>query len=203
MINNPHLAWEDEDSVRKFISSQNYKGYLRALGLDDNNADASCPALSVAELTRGMLPGAGIATIYTFGFAYPIAPGTPIDLRGLRPHIPYEIYDPGRLGGLRKSDCGWILDPQLVDGRLVKKAMTLKTWAHREPLQKQLEVYRAVGEHLQASMDWIRKIEALRPLCLDEATWDFTAPEEPDSEPEPEPEEAGLDSKLGQMKIAK
>lgn len=196
-IDNLHLDWSDEASIRAFIASESYQSYLKVLGLDEKHTGATGPALSVAELTRGFVPTAGIATIYTFGFAYPIAPDIPSNLRGLTPTVPFNIYYPGRLGE-RGTKYGWVLDPQLMEGRLVKKGMTLKTWAPHESLEKQLEVYKAVSE--QPSEDWRSKVEALHPLSVDEATWDFSELEEPMSESEPE---TGLENKLAKIGIHK
>ncbi|KAG6357058.1 hypothetical protein INS49_014935 [Diaporthe citri] len=101
----------------------------------------------IAELTDGFFPLWNVGTIYTFSFAYPIAPETPINLRGLTPDVPYDIHYPGRCGA-RQPKYGWILDPQLVEGRLVKKGMTLETWAPTKSVEKQLEVYNDVREQL-------------------------------------------------------
>lgn len=87
-----------------------------------------------------------------------------------------------------------------MEGSLVKKGMTLKTWAPHESLEKQLEVYKAVNE--QRGEEWRLKVEALNPLSVDKATWDFSELEEPISESESEPEpETGVKNKLGEIKI--
>lgn len=192
-----HTDWSDEDSVRVFITSDSYKSYLKSLRLDDEHTDASGPAMVIAQLADDFFPMVGIGTIYTFGFAYPMAAEKPIKLRGLTPTIPYDIYYPGRLGGPRPK-YGWILDPQLVDGRLVKKGMTLERRAVHESVEKQLEVYKAVME--QHGEEWRLRIEALHPLCVNEATWDFTELEDPISESE-EDAEPSLEAKFGQAKI--
>lgn len=194
-IDNLHLDWSDEASIRAFIASESYQSYLKALGLNEKHTGATGPALSVAELIHDFFYTASIATIYTFGFAYPTAPDIPSDLRGLTPTVPFDIYDPGPLGE-RGTKYGWILDPQLVEGRLVKKGMTLKTWAPLESLEKQLEVYKAVSE--QPSEDWRLKVEALHPLSVDETTCDFSELEEPVSESEPE---TGLEDKSAKTGI--
>lgn len=196
-IDNLHLDWSDEASIRAFIASESYQSYLKVLGLDEKHIGATGPALSVAELIHDFFFTAGIATIYTFDFAYPTAPDIPSDLLGLTPTVPFDIYYPGQLGE-RGTKYGWILDPQVIEGRLVKKGMTLKTWAPLESLEKQLEVYKAVSE--QPGEDWRLKAEALHPLSVDEATWDFPELEEPMSESDPE---TGLENKLAKTGIQK
>lgn len=196
-----HPDWSDEASVRAFITSDSYKSYLKSLDLDDKYTGVRGPAMVIAELIRGFFPISGVGTIYTFSFAHPIPPETPINLRGLTPHVPYDVYYPGRCGGARPK-YGWIIDPQLVEGRLVKKGMTLETWAPIQSAEKQLEVYQTMRE--QHGEEWRLKVEALHPLHVDEATWDFTELEDPltESEPESEPE-ASLETKLGQINLQK
>lgn len=187
------------------LPSDSYKRYLESLGLDDENSDADGPAFSIAELIRSFFPMSGIATVYAFGFAYPIPAETPIQLRGVTPHVPYSIYYPGPLGE-RHPRYGWVLDPHLVEGHLVKKGMTLRTWACHEPLERQLELYKTVKEGPTISENWRLKVEALHPLCVDEATWDFSELEEPMSGSESEPEseleaETSLETNLGGMYV--
>lgn len=157
--------------------------------------------MAIAEVMSSFFPLWNVGTIYTFSFAYPIPPEKPINLRDLTPDIPYDIYYPGRCGAPRPK-YGWILDPQLVEGRLVKKGMTVETWAPTKSAEKQLEVYKAVREQL--SEVWRLQVEALHPLHVDEVTWNFTELEDPMTEPEPEPEpEASLETKLGQINLQK
>lgn len=101
---------------------------------------------------------------------------------------------------MRQPKYGWILDPQLVEGRLVKKGMTVETWAPTQSAKKQLEVYKAVREQLGEK--WRLRVEALHPLHVDEETWDFSELEDPMTESEPEPE-ASLETKLGQINLQK
>lgn len=164
--------WSDEASARAFKTSDSYKRYLESLGLDDENPDADGPAFSIAELISSFFPISGIATVYAFGFAYPIPAETSIHLRGVTPEVPYSIYDPGPLGDPHPR-YGWVLDPQLVEGRLVKNGMTLRTWACHEPLERQLELYKTVREEPTISEEWRLEVEALHPLCVDEATGTF------------------------------
>lgn len=135
--------WSDEASATAFKTSDSYKRYLKSLGLDDDNPDADGPAFSIAELISSFFPISSIATVYNFGFACPILPETPIQLRGVTPEVPYSVYDPGPLGDPHLR-YGWVLDLQLVEGRLVKNGMTLPTWAFHEPLEMQLELYKIV-----------------------------------------------------------
>lgn len=119
----------------------------------------------------------GLATIFTVGFAYPIPPEAPsidrVNHLRLSPRI--GTYR----AGIAHLQCrGWIIEPQLVGeggGRLVKKGVVVQTWNNASWTRGQkIAVYQAVDRDVEARKEWSLSVEALNPLYVDEATWNFS-----------------------------
>lgn len=164
--------------------SPGYVDYLKTFGLDEQQPGADHgPAFVLLDrqhaLSRNLR---GIVTIFTVGFAHPIYPDTPtIDHVGMLRISPSIAYLPLRLP--HYNNRAWIIEPQLVGDRLVKKGVALQTWnaARWRTREDKIAVYRAVGQDVDARKEWNLKVEALDPLYIDEATWDFTREEDEDA----------------------
>lgn len=185
------------------MQSPGYAKYLESLGLGDTQQSDGdhTPATAIAEVSPGCLLLWNIATIFTAAFPISVEPDTAI-LEGIRLPVPYSIYHPGRLG-IRRRGSGWIIDPELEDGRLVKKGLVAQLWAVLEPHEKQLEVYKAVKQDAECRESWRRQVEELRALSVsvEQATWDFgSSSDSDDSDSEPD-QEAELTEELGDMQV--
>lgn len=169
----------DEISLRAFIESAGYETFLRILGLGDTKeTDASHgPIITIAELKHSSMASCDIATIFTAAFVPSTEPDTS-KLAYLELDIPYSIYEPQRLVRPLPTSCGWILDLQVEDGRPVKKGIMVQEWAHREPFEKQLEIYKAVKQDAESRKEQRLKLEELRVVSVEEMTWDFGNPDE-------------------------
>lgn len=175
--------------------------YLESLGLDAiQKTDVNyCPPIAVAELRQLSLPPWKIATIFTVAFAPSTQPDT-IKLECLTLELPHSIHDPGRLGPARAGS-GWIIDPQLQGGRLVKRGIVVQMWAMLQPRKRQLEVYKEVIQHAESREEWKLQLEKLHVLSVDDATWDFGDPSESDCSDSETDQESDLVEKLGGMKV--
>lgn len=116
----------------------------------------------------------GLVTIFTVGFAHPVhSDATTIKNVGTLHVSPKIAYL--RLGLPKIDRRAWVVEPELVGDRLVKKGVVLQTWnaAAWRTREEKLAVYRAVSQDSEARQQWKDQVEALNPVYIDEATWDF------------------------------
>lgn len=164
--------------------SPGYADYLKTFGLEKEQPGADHgPAFVILDRQLSLSSHLeGIVTIFTVGFAHPIHPDTPTISRVgtlyISPDIAYL-----RLGLPQCDNRAWLIEPQLVGDRMVKKGVVLQSWnaAQWRTREDRIAVYKAVDQDVEARKEWRLKVEALNPLYIDEATWDFTAYEDDDS----------------------
>lgn len=182
------------------MQSPDYANYVESLGLSDTQQSDNnhTPAIAIAEVRPRFLPLWNIATIFTASFPLSVEPDAAIVERIALP-VPYSIYDPGRLA-IPRERAGWIVDPQLEDGRLVKRGMSVQLWAVLEPFEKQVEVYKAVKQDAECMESWRCQVEKLSALSVsvEQATFDFGSSSDSDDDSDSEPDqEAELAEELG------
>lgn len=156
--------------------------------------------ITIAELKHSSLPSWDIATIFTAAFVPSTEPDTS-KLAYLELDIPYSIYEPQRLAGPLRPSCGWILDLQVEDGRPVKKGIMVQDWAHLEPFEKQVEIYKAVRQDAESLEGQRLRLEELRAVSMEEMTWDFGGSDEEDDAAWELDDEGKLVEKIGEMKV--